>query len=94
MVLHHGDNDLVTVAQLVAKRRCNKIDSLRCAAREDDFLRRSGVEELPHALTGALLTLRRLLRQLVHAAVHVGFHRVVHIVDSFHHASRSLRCGC
>ena len=49
MMLHHGQDDLVALADMrETERGGDEIDRLRRAARKDDFVGGAGIEEAPH----------------------------------------------
>ena len=62
MVLHGGHDDLVALVQEgLAKRRCQQIESLGGATREDNLTGRGGIDKRTHALARGLVQFGGLL---------------------------------
>ena len=93
MVFHGGKNNFVAVAELFAVGRSHEVDCFCCAASEDDFFSRVGIEEASHLLAGVFHTVGGFLRQLVNATMNVGFLGVIHVANLVDNALRRLRSG-
>ena len=94
VVLHGGDNHLVTLAKEgLAKRGGQQVDGLGGATGKDDLIGGGGIDEGAHALARCLVQPRGLLREEVYAAMHIGVHRVVLLGDGVDHRARLLRGG-
>ena len=94
MVLHGGDEDLVTGLDGAATEAAgHQIDAFGNVAGEDDFLSVGGVEKGPDLLARTLVGHRRTFRQQVHAAMDVGVVIAVAVADGVDHRLRFLHRG-
>ena len=92
MVLHRGDDDLITLVHKgIAERRCHQVDGFGGATRENDFLGLGSVDELSHLLTRRLMQICCLLRQEMNATMHIGVDVQVFIAHRIQHTQRLLR---
>ena len=94
VVLHHSEHHLVALAEEgFAVGKGHQVETLRGAAGEDDFGRRTGIEEAAHPLAGGFVEVGGLLGEEMHAAVNVGIDRIVFVGNGLDHAAGFLRGG-
>ena len=83
------DQDFIAWLDAWARKRGgHKVDGLRGAAHEDDFLRRPGVDEATHAFTSSLEGIRGSLAQRMDTAMDI---RMVAFVVVRHRVDDDLR---
>ncbi len=94
MVLHLGDDDLITRLHTgLPESGRHEIDAFGGAACEDDFCGGMGIYERPYCLTCLLVEACSLLREVVDTTVHVGIDIQVLFGDGIDDALRFLRRG-
>ena len=93
VMLHFGDDDLITLVQQFAERGCHQIDALRGAACKDDFAHLVGPDEAAHAVASLFHTFGHLLRQVVHPTMDVGVHCHIQFALGVNDTLRLLRRG-
>ena len=87
VVLHNRHYHLIAlVHKLLAERRNDKIDALRCATGEDYLLGLGSVDKLAHGFTSSLVQVGGTLRQIMHATMHIGIGVEIFIAHSIEHA--------
>ena len=92
VVLHLGQEYHVALLQVrAAPAGRHQVDRFRGAAGEDDLLRGLGVDELPHAVAGALVAVGGAHREGVEPPVHVGVVLRIEVVEGVDHGHRLLR---
>ena len=93
-MLHHRDNDFVTILEHLAKGRCHQVDALGRATGKNHLLDAVSIDESAHFLASELDQVGCLLRERVYTAMHIGLVVIVHLVNGLDDGSRRLgRCG-
>ena len=86
VVLHHRHYHLVAlVHKFLAERRNDKIDTLCCAAGEDDLFDFGSIDKLANGLTSCLMQVGGTLRQIMHATMYVGIGVEIFIAHGIKH---------
>ena len=93
MVFHGGDYHLVArLHKTLAKRRCDKVDTLGCSASKDDFVIAVGIDKLANGTPSSLVQVGCLLRKIVNTSMHVGIGVEILVLHGIEHAKGLLRC--
>ena len=91
VVLHLGEQNLIAGLQVRGRPGLgHEVDAFGCAAREDDFVRRSSMDELSGALPCGLEGRSRAVAELVDTAMHVRIVVLVVMAQSIQHAEGLL----
>ena len=86
VMLHDRHYHLVAlVHKLLAERRNDKIDALRCAACEDNLLSLGSIDKLAYGFTGSLVQVGGTLRQIMHSTMYVGISVEIFIAHGIKH---------
>src|SRR6266481_8168413 len=92
MVLHGGDQDLITAANVLSPIGLrHQVDGLSGAAQKDDFPGIGCIQEFLDGTPYALISFRGPLRERMHAAMNIGIIVPVVALNRFHHGQRLLR---
>src|SRR4029079_8400558 len=94
VMLERGDNDLVVASDIRSSpRRCNEVDGLGGAAREDQAIAVGDSEEFRDSVSRALIAIGCCNRQRIRAAMGICVARLVELAYCIENDLRLLRCG-
>jgi hypothetical protein len=94
VVLYGGDDDFIALLYTrLAERKSQRIDTVRRAFGEDDFVTALRSDKFRHGLACLLVVASRHLAQVMHAAVDIAVPMGISLSDGIYHRLRFLACS-